>query len=109
MVVDGYKQTDIGIIPNHWEVGKLIDNLVQSPRYGINAAAVKLERNLPVYIRITDISTDGYYKPAEKVGVNNKLSHQYLLSEGDIVLARTGASVGKSYRYRKTDGTLVYA
>ncbi|WP_419637616.1 restriction endonuclease subunit S, partial [Thiolapillus sp.] len=33
---------------------------------------------------------------------------QYL-SVGDIVLARTGASVGKSYKYRSKDGKLVFA
>jgi len=31
------------------------------------------------------------------------------LKKGDIVLARTGASVGKSYRYKDKDGPLVFA
>ncbi|MBT2498074.1 restriction endonuclease subunit S [Agromyces sp. ISL-38] len=33
----------------------------------------------------------------------------YMLRSGDIVVARTGASVGKSYRYRPDDGPLVFA
>jgi type I restriction enzyme S subunit len=37
------------------------------------------------------------------------LSGNYYLSDGDIVFARTGASVGKSYRYDPADGPLVYA
>jgi type I restriction enzyme S subunit len=37
------------------------------------------------------------------------MSGQYYLEDGDIVLARTGASVGKSYKYRNEDGPLVYA
>jgi type I restriction enzyme S subunit len=37
------------------------------------------------------------------------MSHNYFLSEGDIVFARTGASVGKSYLYKADDGQLVYA
>jgi type I restriction enzyme S subunit len=83
--------------------------LKESPKYGINAAAVPLQGSLPVYIRITDISEDGYFSPSEKVGVNSPFSELYKLSAGDIVLARTGASVGKSYLYREQDGELVYA
>ncbi|MGI2024503.1 restriction endonuclease subunit S [Shewanella glacialipiscicola] len=108
-IPDGYKQTDVGIIPVDWEVKKLATMLNESPRYGINAAAVPLIGNLPVYIRITDISIDGYFRPTEKVGVDNPLSDFYKLKKDDLVLARTGASVGKSYLYRESDGELVFA
>ena len=107
--VKGYKQSELGEVPEDWEVLQLKDSLLESPKYGINAAAVPLAGRLPVYIRITDISEDGYFKPSKRVGVNNSLSNSYLLNEGDIVLARTGASVGKSYLYRSEDGVLVYA
>ena len=36
-------------------------------------------------------------------------SNLYQLSEGNIVFARTGASVGKSYMYNPKDGELVFA
>lgn len=104
-----YKFSELGRIPEDWEVRPLGYLLNDSPRYGINAPAVKLGRNIPVYIRITDISDNGYFRPTEKVGVNSPLSDSYILQEGDIVLARTGASVGKSYLYKPEDGTLVYA
>jgi type I restriction enzyme S subunit len=106
---EGYKQTEIGIIPNDWDYMALRSALKESPKYGINAAAVPLQGNLPVYIRITDISEDGYFKSSERVGVNSPFSNLYKLKTGDIVLARTGASVGKSYIYRESDGELVYA
>lgn len=106
---EGFKQTDIGIIPIDWNFSPLRNTLKESPKYGINAAAVPLQGSLPVYIRITDISEDGYFFPSKKVGVNSPFSELYKLSAGDIVLARTGASVGKSYRYREQDGELVYA
>ena len=64
---------------------------------------------MPTYIRITDISEEGYFSPTEKVGVNNKQSEEYYLEDGDVVFARTGASVGKSYLYDKNDGELVFA
>ncbi|EHH1203121.1 restriction endonuclease subunit S [Salmonella enterica subsp. enterica serovar Agona] len=105
----GYKQTDVGVIPDHWGVSRLRDLLKEPPKYGINAPAVPLEGTLPVYIRITDISEDGYFKPSEKVGVRSPFSGLYQLSDGDVVLARTGASVGKSYLYKEDDGALVYA
>jgi len=105
----GTKPTELGEIPEDWEVVVLKDLLKESPKYGINAPAVPLEGKLPVYIRITDISEDGYFKPTEKVGVKSPFSDLYQLADGDLVLARTGASVGKSYLYRPEDGVLVYA
>ena len=108
-IPEGYKRTEIGIIPNNWSNMPLRSVLKESPKYGINAAAVPLQGDLPVYIRITDITEDGYFKPTETVGVNNPFSNLYKLSNGDIALARTGASVGKSYLYRESDGELVYA
>ncbi|HIE6128565.1 TPA: restriction endonuclease subunit S [Proteus mirabilis] len=109
LIPAGYKQTEVGVIPEDWEVSQLRDLLKTPPKYGINAPAVPLEGKLPVYIRITDISEDGYFKPSEKVGVRSQFSSQYQLANGDIVLARTGASVGKSYLYKEHDGTLIYA
>ncbi|HCT4630094.1 restriction endonuclease subunit S [Proteus mirabilis] len=109
LIPAGYKQTEVGVIPEDWEISQLRDLLKTPPKYGINAPAVPLEGKLPVYIRITDISEDGYFKPSEKVGVKSQFSSQYQLANGDIVLARTGASVGKSYLYKEHDGTLIYA
>ena len=105
----GTKQSELGKIPKDWDVLPLSKMLKDNPKYGINSAAVPLRGNLPVYIRITDISEDGYFKPSEMVGVNSPFSNAYQLKTGDIVLARTGASVGKSYLYNDSDGKLVYA
>jgi type I restriction enzyme S subunit len=105
----GTKPSELGEIPEDWEVYALSSLLNESPKYGINAAAVPLVGSLPVYIRITDISEGGYFRPKEKVGVDSSLSYLYKLNKGDLVLARTGASVGKSYLYRDIDGELVYA
>jgi type I restriction enzyme S subunit len=92
-----------------WEEKKLGDCLIKNPDYGINAPAVPYSDNLPVYIRITDISEDGKFLPETKVSVNHPQSSKYLLENNDIVLARTGASVGKSYLYNQKDGELVFA
>ena len=105
----GYKQTEIGVIPTEWNVTRLGDCLKARPSYGINAAAVPYSDRLPAYVRITDISDDGHFSPAPLVSVRSEMSHEYILADGDIVFARTGASVGKSYRYNPNDGVLVYA
>lgn len=105
----GYKQTEVGVIPEDWEVALLGDCLATRPGYGINAAAVPYSDKLPTYIRITDISEEGRFKPSPAVSVRSELAKHYYLSANDIVFARTGASVGKSYLYRSDDGPLVYA
>ena len=87
-------------------LGKL---LFSSPDYGVNAAAVPFSAELPRYLRITDISEDGRYLPGKQVSVDLDATEGNYLDDGDIVLARTGASVGKSYRYREEDGRLVFA
>lgn len=92
-----------------WEVRKLGECLISSPSYGINAAACDYSDILPAYLRITDISNEGEYLSEKKVSVDHFLSDQYYLDEGDLVIARTGASVGKSYLYGGSDGRLVYA
>jgi type I restriction enzyme S subunit len=92
-----------------WEEKKLGDCLMQNPEYGINAPAVPFSENLPTYLRITDISVDGRFLSNEKVSVAKDVNENNYLNEGDIVLARTGASVGKSYQYKINDGRLVFA
>ena len=105
----GYKQTEVGVIPEEWEVKRLGDCLSARPDYGINAPAVAYSDRLPVYIRITDITEDGRFSPEKLASVQYSESDDFYLSDGDIVFARTGASVGKSYRYDRRDGQLVFA
>lgn len=91
-----------------WQEKRLGQCLLQPTSYGINAPAVPFSDRLPRYIRITDISDDGRFDPRPLVCVAAATS-QYLLEPGDLVFARTGASVGKSYLYEPSDGELVYA
>ena len=104
-----YKQTEVGVIPEDWNVHTLRGCLSAQPDYGINAPAVPFSDKLPAYIRITDITEDGRFSPEKPVSVKRADANRYYLNDGDIVFARTGASVGKSYLYRPTDGKLVFA
>lgn len=92
-----------------WEEVRLGTLLDRPPDYGVNAAAVPFSDRLPTYIRITDINDDGQFTSRARVSVDIDATDEQYLANGDIVLARTGASVGKSYRYREQDGRLVYA
>jgi len=92
-----------------WEETTLGECLSRRPEYGINAPSVAYADDLPTYLRITDISDDGHIRQDQKVSVAKDVTEENYLEDGDVVLARTGASVGKSYKYRVRDGRLVFA
>ncbi len=104
-----YKPFYNSTIPSDWEIMKLIDCCQIKGEYGINAASVEFSEELPTYIRITDIDDDGNYSTVKKVSVNDESSNNYILRKGDILFARTGATVGKTYLYNENDGKLVFA
>ena len=75
----------------------------------MNASAIQFDGQNR-YIRITDIDeSSSKYKPELPVSPKGQLLDKYLVSENDILFARTGASTGKSYLYHKDDGKLYFA
>lgn len=77
--------------------------------YGMNAAA-KAYDGENKYIRITDIDeSSSLYNAKDIVSPDGDLSENYLVNDNDILLARTGASTGKSYLYTRSDGKLYFA
>ncbi len=96
-------------IPSDWEERKLLECCLIKGEYGINAAAVEYSDELPTYIRITDIDDEGNYSAIKKVSVDDENSENFILKKGDVVFARTGATVGKTYLYDERDGKLVFA
>ncbi len=97
------------MIPEDWKIEKLGDCLLGMPQYGINAPAVQYTDSLPTYIRITDITDDSCFSPENIASVRHVGADKYVLKDGDLVFARTGASVGKTYLYKPEDGNLVFA
>lgn len=77
--------------------------------YGIAASAVGFDVNKYTYLRITDINDDGTINKDGLKSVDDVNAANYLLKPNDIVFARTGASVGRSYFYDGKDGEFVYA
>ena len=75
----------------------------------MNAAAKPFDGNNK-YIRITDINeSSSEYSYNDVVSPDAILQDFYLVKDNDILLARTGASTGKSYLYKSKDGCLYFA
>ena len=77
--------------------------------YGLNAPAKEFD-GVNKYIRITDIDeSSGAYMTDDIVSPNGILTNDFIVKDNDILLARTGASTGKSYLYKPHDGKLYFA
>ncbi|EMF8771450.1 restriction endonuclease subunit S [Klebsiella pneumoniae] len=79
--------------------------------YGLNASAVKFD-GVNKYLRITDIDEKSRrfdYCQLTSPDADLSKSDNYLLKNGDILFARTGASVGKTYIYNEQDGKVYFA
>ncbi|WP_046720997.1 restriction endonuclease subunit S [Heyndrickxia coagulans] len=93
-----------------WEQRKLGD-ISESFEYGLNASAIQYDGENK-YIRITDIDDNSReFSQIDLTTPNIDLTkaEKYLLKKGDLLFARTGASVGKSYQYKESDGKVYYA
>ena len=91
------------------ETVTLSDISIGGGSYGIAASAVPYSKNLPTYLRITDINDDGTISFDDLKSVADSNASKYYLEPNDIVFARTGASTGRNYFYDGTDGSFVYA
>ena len=93
-----------------WEKRKYGD-ITKSFQYGLNAPAKKFD-GINKYLRITDIDDHTrLFKQESLTSPDTNLSNAstYLLKQGDVLFARTGASTGKTYKYRKRDGKVYFA
>ncbi len=99
----------LGEVPEHWEVTRLKYFLSEPLKYGANEAAELEDHDSPRYIRITDIKDDGTLKNETYKSLEFEVAKPYLLKDGDVLLARSGATVGKTFQYRSEWGISDYA
>ncbi len=93
---------------NAWEQRKL-GEISKSFSYGMNSAAKKFD-GINKYIRITDIDEDSNKLILSNIkSPSGRLDDAYLLLDGDILFARTGASVGKTFIYTQDIGKAYFA
>ena len=89
---------------------KLKNLLLSKPQYGANEAGIVRENNTqPRYIRITDIDENGLISTKEFGATATNVEEKYILHKDDILIARSGATVGKSYIHRELPYTCLYA
>ncbi|WP_434673491.1 restriction endonuclease subunit S [Pseudomonas sp. R1-15] len=83
-------------LPNNWTTARLVD-LAEDISYGYTASSTR-ERTGPHLLRITDIQeNEVLWSSVPYCEIDSEQADKYLLKENDLVFARTGATVGKSF------------
>ena len=94
-------------IPESWSWERW-GNLSQSIQYGYNAPA--LNQGDIRMVRISDIQNgDVLWESVPYCNINQDEIGTYLLQENDILFARTGGTVGKSFLVKETPYPAIYA
>lgn len=99
----------IGEIANEFAVYKFKYLLKTPMQYGANEAGITFDKTLPRYIRITDITSDGQLKQDNRLCIEDTVAKPYILQDGDLLFARSGGTVGKSFLYKQSYGNAAFA
>lgn len=91
----------IGEIPEHWICTVFKKFLSELMQYGANEPAEECNYNDPRYIRITDIKDDGTLRDDTFKSLPLEKAKEYMLTKGDLLFARSGATVGKTFLYKE--------
>lgn len=89
----------IGEIPAHWDTLPLKRCLASHLMYGANETAESDNPTFPRYIRITDIGENNTLRKDTYKTLSPSVAKDYMLQKGDLLFARSGATVGKTYLY----------
>jgi type I restriction enzyme, S subunit len=96
-------------IPKHWKFIRL-KYLSHNPlMYGANEAALEDNPEWPRFVRITDINNDGSLRAETFKSLPPNIAQPYLLQDSDVLFARSGATVGKTFIYRPEWGGACFA
>lgn len=82
----------------------LVDVCIKRGEYGSNTPADDYDGNIR-YVRITDITEEGNLNNV--VVSPRKIEEKYMLLPGDLLFARTGNTVGKTYLHKS--GKMIFA
>ncbi|MGZ0084475.1 restriction endonuclease subunit S [Caldibacillus thermoamylovorans] len=93
----------------NWKKQKLNDVCLRKGEYGSGSSAIPYDSGKPRYIRITDIRDDGSLNDDIVAPSNPDDYDKYRLNEGDILFARSGATVGKTYLHSEKNGYCIFA
>jgi|CXWL01.1.fsa_nt_gi type I restriction enzyme S subunit len=96
-------------IPAYWTLRRLRHLVSERLSYGANEAAELTDETLPRYIRITDFSQDGSLRSETFRSLPRERAQDYMVYPGDILLARSGATVGKAFLVPEGTGEACHA
>ena len=99
----------IGEIPENWSAWRMKHLASEPLQYGANATGVEFREDIPRYVRITDITADRKLNTEGKQSLETDIARDYMLEDGDILFARSGATSGKSFYYESTYGPCCFA
>lgn len=99
----------IGQIPGNWTTWRMKHLASEPLQYGANATGVEFREDIPRYVRITDITADRKLSNDGKQSLENDIAQDYMLEDGDILFARSGATSGKSFYYEDKYGPCCFA
>lgn len=99
----------IGDIPREWRSSRLKFLLRRKLEYGANEAAEEENYQNPRYIRITDFGSNGQLRADTFKSLPPSIALDYLLDEGDVLFARSGATVGKTFLFKGYEGRACFA
>jgi type I restriction enzyme S subunit len=99
----------IGDIPKHWNLIRLKYLCKSKLMYGANESADFEDPSQPRYIRITDFGDDGKLKDDTFKSLPYEKAESYLLEDGDVLFARSGATVGKTFQFKNYNGLACFA
>jgi len=90
------QETDIGPIPAHWRVVRL-GEVAEKPQYGYTTSATDQPVG-PKFLRITDIQEGRVlWAAVPYCEIAQSDMERFLLKTGDILVARIGATTGKTF------------
>jgi len=99
----------LGDVPEHWEVKPLKYLIEGKLKYGANESAEEENYKDPRYIRITDFGNNGDLRHDTFKSLSIEKAQEYMLKEGDILFARSGATVGKTFQFKNHEGQACFA
>jgi len=90
------RETEIGPIPAHWQVVRL-GEVAEKPQYGYTTSATDQPVG-PKFLRITDIQEGMVlWTAVPYCAITQSDVERFLLKTGDILVARIGATTGKTF------------
>ena len=90
-----------------WNTSELKDICSKYGEYGMSVPSKPFDGIR--YLRITDITDNGSLNPELVSAEIENIDDSYRLEIGDVLFARTGATVGKTLVYEESMGPCVYA